>query len=200
MNLPEIIKILALASFGYLAGSLPFSIWITRRVKGVDVRAGGSKHATTTNTIRQAGWVPGIFVLVLDITKGFVPVYLAIRYSGWPWVVALVAALGVIGHCWPIYAGFRGGMGLAVSGGAFLAVAPLAFVIGLGVLLALVLIIQHSARASLVTGLVIPVVLRLLGFHGMIIWVAAAAGLVIAVRFFSDWNRVYRELWLDREG
>jgi len=89
---------------------------------------------------------------------------------------------------------------LAVSGGAFLDVSPLAFVIRLRVLLALVLIIQHSARASLVTGLVIPVVLRLLGFHGMIIWVAAAAGLVIAVRFFSDWNRVYRELWLDREG
>ena len=54
---------------GYLCGSLPFSIWITRFVKNVDVRDAGSGHATTTNTIRQAGFGWGALVLLLDIFK-----------------------------------------------------------------------------------------------------------------------------------
>jgi acyl-phosphate glycerol 3-phosphate acyltransferase len=103
---------------GYLCGSLPFSIWITRFVKNVDVRDAGSGHATTTNTIRQAGFGWGALVLILDIFKGFLPVYLAslverdaLRIS--LYIVPLTAACAVIGHCWPIFAQFRGGMGLA---------------------------------------------------------------------------------------
>ena len=64
---------------GYLVGSLPFALWITRLVKGVDVRDGGSGHVTTTNTIRQAGFAPGAAVLIFDISKGFLPTYFAIR-------------------------------------------------------------------------------------------------------------------------
>ena len=89
---------------GYLLGSLPFALWITRLVKGVDVRDGGSGHVTTTNTIRQAGWFAGALVFALDFGKGFLAV-----------------------------------------------------------------------------------------------WLAAFSGLVVAVRFTIDWNRKYRELWLDRE-
>ena len=63
---------------GYLFGSLPFSIWVTRFVRGVDVRDAGSGHATTTNTIRQAGFGWGALVLVLDLAKGFIPIYLAL--------------------------------------------------------------------------------------------------------------------------
>ena len=62
---------------GYISGSLPFSIWITRYVKNVDVRDAGSGHATTTNTVRQAGFGWGVLVLILDITKGFLPTYIA---------------------------------------------------------------------------------------------------------------------------
>jgi acyl phosphate:glycerol-3-phosphate acyltransferase len=61
------------AFLGYLSGSLPFAVWITRLVKGVDVRDAGSGHATTTNTIRQAGFFPGALVFFLDVAKGFVP-------------------------------------------------------------------------------------------------------------------------------
>ena len=65
--------------FGYLLGSLPFSIWVTRFVKGVDVRDAGSGHATTTNTIRQAGFGWGALVFILDVAKGFIPTYLAFQ-------------------------------------------------------------------------------------------------------------------------
>jgi glycerol-3-phosphate acyltransferase PlsY len=184
---------------GYLSGSLPFSIWVTRYVKNVDVRDAGSGHATTTNTIRQAGFGWGALVGLLDLAKGFIPTYLATQYSNETWVVALTSALAVAGHCWPIFAQFRGGMGLAAFGGALLAVNWFSFVIGLGLLLALTLFMRHGARASVFTGVLMAPLFWLIGLRGMEFWIALACGIVIAYRFLIDWNRKYRELWLDRE-
>jgi glycerol-3-phosphate acyltransferase PlsY len=187
---------------GYLSGSLPFSIWVTRSVKGVDVRDAGSGHATTTNTIRQAGFGWGALVLILDIAKGFLPTYLAllvVRDNISHYIIPLTAACAIIGHCWPLFAQFRGGMGLATFGGALLAVNWFAFVIGLGLLLLLTVTIHHGARASVATGILMAPVFWLFHLRGIEFWIAIAGGLVIAYRFLIDWNRKYRELWLDRE-
>ena len=184
---------------GYLCGSLPFAVWITRLVKGVDVRAAGSGHATATNTIRQAGFLPGAAVFILDVAKGFTPTWLALHFAPAPWIAALTAALAVVGHCWPLFAGFRGGMGLAPANGGMMAVFPFAILIMYGMVGLLTLILRHSARASIVAGLLIAPVLWLIGLRGPVLWIAGAVGLVVAVRFLIDWNRKYRELWLDRE-
>ena len=112
---------------GYLAGSLTWAIWITRLVKGIDVRDGGSGHAGTTNTGRQAGWVAGAFVLILDLAKGCLPTLLAIRYAPYDWVIPVTGALTVVGHCWPVFARFRGGMGAATAGGVLIALNYLYF-------------------------------------------------------------------------
>jgi glycerol-3-phosphate acyltransferase PlsY len=90
-------------------------------------------------------------------------------------------------------------MGLAALGGALLAVNWVSFVIGLGLLLTLLLTIRHGARASVVTGVLMAPIFWLLNLRGMEFWIALAGGLVIAYRFLIDWNRKYRELWLDRE-
>jgi len=186
---------------GYLSGSLPFSIWVTRWVKGVDVRDAGSGHATTTNTIRQAGFAWGVLVAILDLAKGFIPTWLALHVGHGipPYIVPLTAALAVAGHCWPLFAQFRGGMGLAALGGALLAANWFSVIIALGLLLTLVLVIHHSARASVLAGLLVAPLFWLLHLRGMEMWIALAGGLVIAYRFLIDWNRKYRELWLDRE-
>jgi glycerol-3-phosphate acyltransferase PlsY len=190
---------LGFAVLGCLSGSLPFSVWITRLVKGVDVRDSGSGHATATNTIRQAGFGAGALVLILDIAKGFLPTFLALCYAPALWIVPLTAGCVVIGHCWPVFAQFRGGMGLACAGGALLAANPLAFLVGVTVLILLVLTVHHAARASVFTGIAVAPAFWLLGLRGTEFWIAAAVGLVIACRFLIDWNRRYRELWLDRE-
>ena len=184
---------------GYLSGSLPFSIWVTRFVKGVDVRDAGSGHATTTNTIRQAGFGWGALVAVLDVAKGFLPTFLAIKYSNNIWVIVLTAALAVAGHCWPVFAQFRGGMGIATFGGALLAANWFALVIGAGLLLTLLLVIHHGARASVLTGILVAPLFWIFHLRGLELWIALACGLVMAYRFLIDWNRKYRELWLDRE-
>ena len=184
---------------GYLSGSLPFAIWITRLVKGVDVRDGGSGHATTTNTIRQAGFGPGALVLVLEVTKGFIPVWMAIKFAPTMWIVPFTAACVVMGHCWPLFAQFRGGMGLAPAGGGLLAAGLLPFLIAAAVLILLTLIVHHGARASVLTGISGAPVFWLVGLRGIEFWIALAVGIVIAYRFAIDWSRKYRELWLDRE-
>jgi glycerol-3-phosphate acyltransferase PlsY len=189
---------------GYLSGSLPFSVWVTRLAKGIDVRDAGSGHATTTNTIRQVGWVWGALVAILDVAKGLIPIYLAL-YVGRdasripPYIVPLTAACAVAGHCWPLFAQFRGGMGIAPFAGALLATNWVAVLPGLGLLLVLLFTLRHGARASVLTGILIAPLLWILNLRGPELWIALACGLVMAYRFLIDWNRKYRELWLDRE-
>lgn len=197
-----VLSALAFILLGYLCGSLTFSLWITRLIKGVDLRDSGSGHATTTNTIRQAGFAAGALVLLLDIAKGFVPTWLALHYAppaARTWIAALTVAAAIAGHCWPLFGQFRGGMGLAVSGGALLATHLLAFLIAVGILILLTLVIHHGARASVIMAIVIAPAFWLAGLHGPEFWMGIFGGAVLVIRFLSDWNRKYRELWLDRE-
>ncbi len=198
----QILAAIDFALLGYLCGSLTFSIWITRLLKGVDVRNAGSGHATTTNTIRQAGFAAGALVLVLDVAKGFLPAWLALHYApaeSRTWITALTVAAAIAGHCWPLFAGFRGGMGLATAGGGVLAASLLAFLIGVGILIFLTLVIHHGARASVITAILMAPAFWLAGQRGTELWIGAFGGAVLVIRFLSDWNRKYRELWLDRE-
>ncbi len=197
-----ILLALGFAVLGYLCGSLTFSIWITRRLKGVDVRDAGSGHATTTNTIRQAGFAAGALVLVLDVAKGFVPAWLALHYApaeARNWITALTVAAAIAGHCWPLFAGFRGGMGLATAGGGVLAASVLGFLIGVAILIFLTLVIHHGARATVVTAVLMAPAFWVAGLRGTVFWIGVFGGAVLVIRFLSDWNRQYRELWLDRE-
>jgi glycerol-3-phosphate acyltransferase PlsY len=149
--------------------------------------------------MRQAGWAIGVLVLALDIGKGILPVYLAQRVQSPDWMVMLVAVTAVVGHCWPVFAGFKGGMGLATTSGTMLAISPFAFLIGLGILILLILVIKHAARAVVAAAILIPPVYWLMGFRGEVIWVAVGLAVLVGARFLIDWRRQYRELWLDRE-
>jgi len=199
VNITILFYTIAFGLFGYLSGSLTPSIWITRLLKGVDVRDGGSGHATTTNTIRQAGFGPGAAVFIVDVAKGFVPTWLALRYAPAEWIIPFTAGLVVVGHCWPLFAGFRGGMGLAAAAGSLFAIQPLGALICLAALIIILLTIRHGARATVLTAILAMPLMWVFGLRGIILWTGAALGAVIAIRFLIDWNRQYRELWLDRE-
>jgi hypothetical protein len=80
-----------------------------------------------------------------------------------------------------------------------MAAAPIAIIIIYAALGLLTLILRHSARASVITGILFTPLLWLAGLRDPVLWIGAAVGLVIAFRFLIDWNRKYRELWLDRE-
>ena len=113
--------------------------------------------------------------------------------------MVFTAAFAVIGHCWPLFGQFRGGMGIAPFGGALLVTNWISAFVGLGLLLVLLFTLRHGARASVLTGILIAPLFWLFNFRGIEIWIGLACGLVMAYRFLIDWNRKYRELWLDRE-
>lgn len=198
------INLIFLSVAAYLIGSVPFSILITRLFVGYDVREGGSGHAGATNTMRQAGWGPGILVLILDIGKGMLAAWLSDQFIVVginPVVFRLAAAAAVVaGHCWPIYANFRGGMGLATGGGVLLYTWPLGFVTGVGLAAASQLVMRHSARGNVLTGVLLTPLWAILGAQWLQLGVSLPVGLLIALRATSDWNRKYRELWFDRES
>jgi len=116
----------------YLIGAIPFSYIAGRVVRGIDLREHGSGNLGATNTFRMLGARWAIPVLVLDIVKGFVPVFLAgnvVDAAGMdPQWLRLAAMFGaILGHLFSPYVGFSGGKGIATSGGAFMALAPWAF-------------------------------------------------------------------------
>lgn len=194
----NVVEIMVTGVFAYVIGSISFAVLVTRWKAGIDIRTIGSGHASATNTMRATGWAAAILVAALDLSKGFFVVWLSPRFSGIELTAAVAAGMVVVGHCWPMFAGFRGGMGLASGAGALLAVWPLGFVLALGLDVLLQLVVRHSARANLFTGLLLMPLWALFGASNQLLVIAAAVGVVISIRAFSDWRRVYKELWLDR--
>ncbi len=108
---------------GYLLGSVPTGL-IAGRAYGVDVRRAGSGNIGMANVLRTAGKGAAIITMVGDMLKGFVPVLLARYLTTNDWVVAAVALAAVVGHCWPVFLGFKGGKGVATGAGTSIALAP----------------------------------------------------------------------------
>ncbi|MBO0959302.1 glycerol-3-phosphate 1-O-acyltransferase PlsY [Neobacillus sp. MM2021_6] len=109
--------LLLLAS--YLIGSIPTALIVGKLVFGVDIRDHGSKNPGATNTLRVLGKKSAIFVLIIDLAKGALATYLPIHFNlhTEPLYFGLMA---VVGHCFPIFAGFRGGKAIATTAGALL--------------------------------------------------------------------------------
>lgn len=194
----NVVEIMVTGVFAYVIGSISFAVLVTRWKAGIDIRTIGSGHASGTNTMRAVGWPAAVLVAVLDLSKGFFVVWLSLRFSGIELTAAVAAGMVVVGHCWPMFAGFRGGMGLASGAGALLAVWPLGFVLALGLDVLLQLVVRHSARANFFTGLLLMPLWALFDASYQLLVIVAAVGVVISIRAFSDWRRVYTELWLDR--
>ena len=128
----------------YLLGSIPSAVIVSRRVAGVDIRTLGDGNMGARNVMRSIGWRPAIAVAVMDFSKGAAAVLLAQALglsTGWQ-VASGAAALA--GHGFPLFAGFRGGQGLATTLGTLLALSTTATVAGLGVYAILFLITRHS--------------------------------------------------------
>lgn len=117
------------ALLGYLLGSVQTGLIVGRARRGIDVREYGSGKTGFTNTLRAVGPGAAFVALAGDVLKGAVPVLIGERLFEDPWAAAIGGAAAIAGHTWPLFAGFRGGRGVATAFGAFLAVSPLAALI-----------------------------------------------------------------------
>jgi len=140
----------------YVLGSVPSALWVGQAYHGIDVREHGSKNAGATNTFRVLGKKSGTFVLILDIIKGFTAANLVLLFpetNVFGGLMEMKVALGlaaVLGHIYPILAGFKGGKGIATLLGMVIAINPL---IAVGVLL--VFLIVHAITHMISAGSII---------------------------------------------
>lgn len=149
----------------YLLGSVPTSVWWGKAFYGIDVREFGSGNAGATNTMRVLGKRAGIPVLIIDVIKGSLAVTLAYFSDfafGTTAFVNYQIALGVtavLGHIFPVFAGFRGGKGVATLLGVALAMEPRVAGLALVVFLLVLLVSKYVSLSSMSAGLSFPVLL-----------------------------------------
>lgn len=178
----------ALVVAAYLLGSIPTGLLIGRIFRGVDLRQHGSGRTGATNTLRTLGPGFAALVLVLDVAKGIVPVVAARYLDGGPAVEAVAAFMAVIGHNWPLYAGFKGGRGVATSLGAMAAMVPFVGVQSIAIGLVLIAVTRFVSLGSMVGAVLAPIVLAPWVIYGqqplpyLIYAIAGSALLVIQHR------------------
>lgn len=142
-----------LVGVGYLAGSIPFGVLVTRWLTGLDVRAAGSGNIGATNVARVAGKKLGVLVLALDAAKGALPVLLSIHLTDLRWVHAATGLAAFLGHVFPVWLRFRGGKGVATALGALAVLVPDAAVVGALVYALLFALFRVSSIGSLAGGI-----------------------------------------------
>lgn len=127
-------QLLLIALIGYIWGSIPAGYWMGKLLRGkdFDIRDYGSHKIGATNVNRTLGRIPAIIVFVFDLLKGLGPALIATLVpffyaSGWGPTVGALAAL--VGHCFPVFIGFKGGRGVGTGSGALLILSPLTFLI-----------------------------------------------------------------------
>jgi glycerol-3-phosphate acyltransferase PlsY len=155
------ISSLHLMLLAYILGSLPFALWAGKWVKGIDIREVGSKNMGATNVFRELGPVYGVMVLLLDMGKAYLAVQLSqyIDPNGWMgqekgfWQL-LLGGLAVLGHLFPLFAGFRGGKGVASLFGMVIAIQPWIALICVGVFILVVWLTRYVSLGS-VAGVVV---------------------------------------------
>ncbi len=159
------IKLLAVIFIAYLVGSFPTSIIVGKVLQGIDIREYGSGNAGGTNAIRVLGWKPGIFVMAVDVLKGIVAVLWIAPFAFGavsldPQAICLIAGCAaIIGHIWTIFAGFRGGKGVATGAGVLLVLYPLPLLVCLAIFFLVLLIGRTVSVSSMSAAVAFPVVL-----------------------------------------
>lgn len=154
-----VVKIL----FGYLIGSIPTAVWYGKVFHNIDVRNVGSGNAGATNSLRVLGKKAGAIVFLIDFLKGFIAYKLSelimpetSSLNGYP-LGFFMGFAAIIGHIFPIYAGFRGGKGVATALGVISAAFPMAALISFLVFVVVVYFTRYVSLGSILGGIAFPI-------------------------------------------
>src|SRR5262245_13476772 len=197
-----VLALLTALGLGYLSGSLPFGLWLGRAMRGVDVRTLGSKNIGATNVYRTLGPAVGVPVLLLDIAKGALPMWLVPQLAvtsafpgGGEWCRLAVGAAAVLGHMFTLFAGFQGGKGVATTVGVLLALSPAAFAAFLLVFVATVAITRYISLGSILGSIAFALTLGFKaagGWRSATFWIGATIALGVVIRHHENIARLLR--------
>jgi glycerol-3-phosphate acyltransferase PlsY len=172
---------------GYLCGSVPFGLFLTRAAGLGDIRNIGSGNIGATNVLRTGNRWLAAATLVLDAAKAVLPVLVARYY--WGENAAMLAALGAfLGHCFPVWLGFKGGKGVAVMIGSLLA---LSWPVGL-IFCAVWLLIAFAQKMSSLAALTAAATAPIFAFVLVNEWLAGAVAVMAILLFFQHRENVAR--------
>lgn len=196
----------------YLIGSIPSSVWIGKLTKGVDIRDHGSGNAGATNTFRVLGWKAGSVVALVDLGKGFVAAFyisqLGFALGEMPEVlfgvweidasVRVVAGLSaVLGHMYPLYAGFKGGKGVITAAGMLYGVEPISISLAIIIFLIVLFSSRYVSLASIVASISYPIFLISLRYafgyteiDGSLMVISTVIALTIVVKHHGNIKRL----------
>jgi glycerol-3-phosphate acyltransferase PlsY len=136
---------------------------------GIDLRAYGSGSTGTTNALRVYGWRISMAVLILDVAKGFGPVFVGRLLEMPDWAVGLTGVAAVVGHCWSPYIRFTGGKGMATGGGAVVAMNPWMLVLA-PVMAVILAVSRYVSLGSVVLAALAPLLMTGAAAFGWTAW------------------------------
>jgi glycerol-3-phosphate acyltransferase PlsY len=184
------VSVLAVVA-AYLVGAVPIG-WLVARMFGVsDIRQRGSGNIGATNVLRTLGWLPAIVTLLADVLKGYLAVVVGgLLGGGDARVVATASVAAVVGNCWSVFLGFRGGKGVATGLGALLRTVPLATLAALPVFLAVVATTRFVSLGSLLSAACVPLGAVMLGYPASHAVAALAVAVVVISRHHANIARL----------
>ena len=145
-----LIKIIIMFIIAYLLGSIPSGVWIGTKFYGKDIRQFGSGNSGTTNTFRVLGKTAGITVLLADVLKGTLAASLPLLFNI-PINPMIIGLGAILGHTYPIFAGFKGGKAVATSAGVLLAYNPVFFVYSVCVFIVILFLSRMISFSSMIS-------------------------------------------------
>jgi glycerol-3-phosphate acyltransferase PlsY len=185
----------------YLLGSIPTSVWVGRAFFNTDVRNHGSGNAGATNAIRVLGWKAGLIVMIVDVSKAIAAaclVYLIPWLKGNPTYLhnlqALLGLSAIFGHIFPIFAGFRGGKGVATVFGAMIVISFPATLMSFTIFAIIILLTRYVSLGSILAGIMFPVglILILKVQYQLVIYFSLLVPFIILLTHRKNIGRLFR--------
>ena len=179
----------------YLIGAVPIGYLIGRAFGVADIRRHGSGNIGAANVLRTVGRLPGLLTLGGDIAKGYAAVAFGATLVGGPsggdaGAPAACAVAAVIGNCWSVFLGFRGGKGVATGLGALLRLVPWAMLPAAAVWLGVTVSFRYVSLGSILAALCAALGALLLGYPGPSVLAAFGVGTIVVVRHHANIARL----------
>lgn len=185
----------------YILGSIPTSIIIGRLKRGIDIRDYGSGNAGGTNVIRVLGWRTGLLVILTDAFKGFVATVIISRFffdrlpfsnytpfDDFTLVQIICGCAAVVGHAFTLFAGFRGGKGVATAAGMLIGLATVEFLVAIGVFVVTIMVSRYVSVGSISAALSAPLTMffrenvfrvDIEGYHTLIYFIIGVSAFLV---------------------
>ena len=141
----------------YFFGAIPSGVWLGKIFKNIDVRDYGSKNSGATNSYRVLGAKLGIAVLIIDVLKGYIPLYIASKFNLKYNDLVILGLVAILAHTFSCFISFKGGKGVATSLGVFLFLAPVITLILLVIFILVVYFTKYISLGSITAAFLLPI-------------------------------------------